>query len=137
MIIIKKYEYLFYQCYCWSLKTNGVSDFTKYYATLMLSLLLLTNAVTILSLFSIVTGQIVFREIEGVSRFSIVIFLVAFFLMHYTYFSFKGRFLRIKKYYDCKSKQNNKGQLFFLAYIIGSFSLLILSWVVILNSVSS
>lgn len=122
MIFVKAYEYLFLQCYRWSLKINGKNAFTKYHATLMLSLVLLTNMATLVPLIDLTTNLSLLDKVVQLPKLVIVIFLIINFLIHYIYFCHNDRYLKIESKQDLSISKYGQRVLF--VYVMFSFVIL-------------
>ena len=122
------YEYIYISYYEWSLRVNGAEYPNNYSATLMLTLLILFNLATLVSLFVIYTGWQFSNT--TVLKFIVVVSMISIALFNYKYFTFQDRYLKLLEHYR-HDDSVSLGSGFFVAFsVLGSLFILFTTWVV-------
>lgn len=123
---IKYYDYLFYKLFLWSVKVNGVDYYNKYSATLMITLVLFINIITVIVVISNITGFVIVWG--DIPKYIIVLMAIGLGLLNYSYFSFNDRSSKIVRRFNNENNINAKyGNIIVTVYVIGSFLLLFIS----------
>ena len=120
------YEWLFCAFYQWSVRVNGKNSFHVLYASLMLGFVLLLNISAILIGFDSVTEFAAMDFVFAAPQWLVLAGSVAYFVLHYSYFSVGRRYQRLMNEYGRETKQLRSHRAKIVAvYVVSSFLLLV------------
>ena len=120
------YEYCYFYLYQWAVKLNGEKFNNNYHASIMLTLILLFNAITIFLAIDILV-EFNFSNVIEIEVF-IIISAIAVTMVNYRYFTYRNRYLKIIEHYKRKNLSSHIGLIvaFLLSSSLGGMFLIIL-----------
>jgi hypothetical protein len=114
------FDYLFYRCYCYYLKTNKDGGAPTYWASLIVSAGQGLNIIGLLLLYSLLMGK------EHISKYEAAFAMIGLLVVNFIRYNFFIKFLPLyeKWHKEPKAEKVRKGKRI-VAYLIGSLAFVV------------